>query len=128
MNAEAIANTGRVMGEVNADILAVIEAENRPALLRFSELLPLPQVNVKPYDHIMLVDGNDDRGIDVGLLTRDAWPIRTVVSHVDDRNDLGNRLFRPRLSGTGDREPGRRITLAACEPSEKQGLRQRCPE
>jgi endonuclease/exonuclease/phosphatase family metal-dependent hydrolase len=92
VNAEAIANTGRVMGLVDADILAVIEAESRPALLRFSELL-LPQVSVKPYDHIMLVDGNDDRGIDVGLLTRDAWPIRTVVSHVDDRDGSGNRLF-----------------------------------
>ena len=36
------------------------------------------------YPHIMVIDGNDDRGIDVGLLSR--FPIRSVKSHVDDLN------------------------------------------
>src|SRR5262249_28364957 len=29
----------------------------------------------------------------VGLLARDEWPIQTVISHVDDRDGSGNRLF-----------------------------------
>ena len=92
VTAEAIANTGRVIGLLDADIVAVIEAENRPALRRFSDQL-LPQVAVPPYPHIMLIDGNDDRGIDVGLMTREGFAVRSMVSHVDDRGDDGRRLF-----------------------------------
>src|SRR5262249_41077192 len=46
--------------------------------------------NAEPYPHVMLIDGNDDRGIDVGLLSR--FPIGTMRSHVDDLKD-GNRIF-----------------------------------
>ena len=45
------------------------------------------------YRHVMLVDGNDDRGIDVGLLTRTRFPIERVRSHVDDRDSNGNAIF-----------------------------------
>jgi exonuclease III len=38
----------------------------------------------KGYAHIMLIDGNDDRGIDVGLMTRDDHRIERMRSHVDD--------------------------------------------
>ena len=38
------------------------------------------------YRHVMLVDGNDLRGIDVGLLTTARRPIVNVESHVDDRD------------------------------------------
>ena len=38
------------------------------------------------YRHVMLVDGNDQRGIDVGLLTTARRPIVNVESHVDDRD------------------------------------------
>jgi endonuclease/exonuclease/phosphatase family metal-dependent hydrolase len=40
----------------------------------------------------MLIDGNDDRGIDVGLMTRANFPVESMVSHVDDM-DTGNRIF-----------------------------------
>ena len=60
---------------------------------------------VPPYDHIMLVDGNDDRGIDVGLMTRATAVIETVRSHVDDR--IGkDRIFSRDC-------PEFRLTLAA---------------
>ncbi len=32
----------------------------------------------------MLIDGNDERGIDVGLMTRDGRQITRIRSHVDD--------------------------------------------
>jgi hypothetical protein len=35
----------------------------------------------------MLIDGNDDRGIDVGLMSR--YPITQIASHVDDADDQG---------------------------------------
>ncbi len=40
----------------------------------------------------MLIDGNDKRGIDVGLLTKPSLSIKLLVSHLDDRQD-GNRIF-----------------------------------
>jgi endonuclease/exonuclease/phosphatase family metal-dependent hydrolase len=37
----------------------------------------------------MLIDGNDDRGIDVALLTQEGFPLGAVRSHIDDTDDSG---------------------------------------
>ena len=42
---------------------------------------------------VMLIDGNDERGIDVGLLTRDTYVIGNMRSHVDDRGADNKRIF-----------------------------------
>lgn len=90
VNDVAVQMTGKVVQELNADVLAVIEAEDRIALSHFNEQLLKP-LNAT-YRAIMLIDGNDDRGIDVGLLTRPGFDIESIVSHVDDMdNDL--RIF-----------------------------------
>jgi endonuclease/exonuclease/phosphatase family metal-dependent hydrolase len=75
--------TARVISDVGADVLAVVESESRPALKSFSDSL-LPMVGGRPYDHVMLIEGNDRRGIDVGIMTRADYPITGMVSHVDD--------------------------------------------
>jgi endonuclease/exonuclease/phosphatase family metal-dependent hydrolase len=80
-----------VMRDINADVLGVVEADNRTALKLFSDLL-LKKVNGKPYEHVMLIDGNDDRGIDVGILTRKGYDLLSVRSHVDDMLK-GKRIF-----------------------------------
>jgi hypothetical protein len=77
--------TAKVIAEgVNAEIIAVIEAEDRPSLLRFNE-----ELLGEKYRHIMLVDGNDPRGIDVGLMTKSGFPIRTIRSNVDAEDAQG---------------------------------------
>lgn len=86
VNEIATQMTAKVIKDVNADILAVVEAEDRIALTRFNDQL-LKSVDAE-YDRIMLIDGNDERGIDVGLFTKGAIEIESIVSHVDDR--LGN--------------------------------------
>lgn len=70
--------TAKVIDEVAADILCVVEAEDRPSLVRFNE-----ELLAHRYGHAMLVDGNDPRGIDVGLFCTGAIDIRSVRSHVD---------------------------------------------
>jgi endonuclease/exonuclease/phosphatase family metal-dependent hydrolase len=90
VNEVAIQMTGRVIQDVNADILAVVEAEDRIALKHFNEQLLAP-INAT-YGGIMLIDGNDERGIDVGLLTKPGLTIESLVSHVDDMQD-GRRIF-----------------------------------
>jgi endonuclease/exonuclease/phosphatase family metal-dependent hydrolase len=86
----AIFNTGRVIAETNADIQVCVEIESRPTLLRFNEQVLGAQFQ-KAYPHVMLIDGNDERGIDVGILSR--FPIVSMTSHVDDLNPNGERTF-----------------------------------
>lgn len=92
VNEIAVDNSGRVIKEVNADILAVVEAENRVALKMFSDHV-LDRVGGTPYENVMLVDGNDDRGIDVGLMTRAGFDIGDMRSHISDRDADGNVIF-----------------------------------
>ena len=89
VNAVATQNTARVIREINADVLATIEVDNRIAVLRFNDQV-LPDVTATPYPHVMVIDGNDDRGIDVGIMTR--LPVGTMRSHVDDLSDQ-TRIF-----------------------------------
>ena len=86
----ATLNTARVIAEVRPDIVLCVEAEDRPTLLRFNDQVLGPEHGAA-YPHVMLIDGNDDRGIDVGLLSR--YPVRNVRSHVDDRTAGGQRVF-----------------------------------
>jgi endonuclease/exonuclease/phosphatase family metal-dependent hydrolase len=93
----ATRNTARVIADVDADVLAVIEAEDRTALVRFNrDVLPNGfGAGEQPwsYDHAMLIDGNDDRGIDVGLFSKAEYDIATMRSHVDDRGPDHEPLF-----------------------------------
>lgn len=84
----AMRHTARVMKDVDAEILGVIEAENRISLNRFSGQM-LQLVGGTPYARVMLIDGNDDRGIDVAVLTRPGFEIGSVRSHVDDADGQG---------------------------------------
>ena len=78
IQAPAIENTGRIINELKADVLCLVEVESRPVLRRFNETM----LAAAPYPHAMLIDGNDERGIDVGLLSR--RPLLDLRSHVDD--------------------------------------------
>ena len=82
VNEVATQMTAKVIHDVGADILAVVEAEDRTTLTRFNSQM-LRAVGAE-YSQIMLIDGNDERGIDVGLLTRPGHVIGSIVSHVDD--------------------------------------------
>ena len=76
---------------MDADVQAIVEVESRPALLEFSDQV-LKTVGGNAFAHAMLIDGNDDRGIDVGVLTRDGFDIGIMRSHVDDEQN-GDRIF-----------------------------------
>jgi len=88
VNEVATRNTGQVIRDLKADVVGVVEAESRPALLRFSKNI-LSAAGGTPYEHIMLIDGNDDRGIDVAIMTRKNFEIASICSHVDDADNDG---------------------------------------
>lgn len=88
INERAMMHTAMVIRDVGADILGVVEAESRPTLQMFSDRM-LAKVDGTPYEQVMLVDGNDMRGIDVGLLARATSPITAIRPHIFDRDDDG---------------------------------------
>jgi endonuclease/exonuclease/phosphatase family metal-dependent hydrolase len=89
----ATENTARVIDAINADVLGIVEAEDRTTLRLFNKSV-IPTVNGNPYHHVMVIDGNDDRGIDVGILTRTKYPTKSIRSHVDDVDDVGTVFSR----------------------------------
>jgi endonuclease/exonuclease/phosphatase family metal-dependent hydrolase len=71
--------TGRVIKELKADVLCAIEVEDRLSLERFDT-----DVLNNRYKQAMLIDGNDPRGIDVGLYSN--FPITNIRTHIYDRS------------------------------------------
>ncbi len=85
VNDAGIYNTARVIAAVDADILALVEVEHRPALLSFQKgvLEPILKKSGRPtYPYGLVLDGNDSRGIDVAILSR--HPITDITPHVFD--------------------------------------------
>ncbi len=87
----AMEHTAMVIRDVGADVLGVVEAEARPVLDLFTAAM-LKKVGGTPYDQVMLIDGNDGRGIDVGLLSR--LPIAGVRTHIYDTDHIGTVFSR----------------------------------
>jgi len=96
IEAAAIDNTARVIAALDADVLCTVEVEDRPTLCRFNETV-LARIGaaaspaVAPYPHVMLIDGNDDRGIDVGIMAR--APVGLMRSNVDLPGPSGWPVF-----------------------------------
>jgi len=72
--------TGHVIRELDADVLCLIEVENMAILERFNSryLAPLK------YRHRVLIDGNDPRNIDIGVLSR--HPVSGIRTNRHVRN------------------------------------------
>ena len=79
-NNVAIQNTARVIKDTNADIICLVEVEDRIQVKEFLDDLLVPLGG--KYKHVMLIDGNDDRGIDVAIMSKK--PIGWVCSHADE--------------------------------------------
>jgi endonuclease/exonuclease/phosphatase family metal-dependent hydrolase len=100
----ALVHTARVLEDVGADIVGVIEAESRFALKRFADAGVV--IDGRPrYPHVMVVDGNDERGIDVGVLAGARFPLVGQRSHVDDTDHVG-RVFSRDCAEYHFRTPG----------------------
>lgn len=91
VNETATRMTAKVIQQIDADVIGLVEAENRPSLLHFRDDV-MAGNGAGSYEHVMLIDGNDDRGIDVAIMTRSGFGIDSICSHVDDTED-GKRIF-----------------------------------
>jgi len=80
---EARQSTADVVKALNPHVLCTVEVENRPFLQKFNS----QSLASKKFDYSMLIDANDPRGIDVGLLTR--FEILNIRTHMFDRDPAG---------------------------------------
>jgi len=80
-------NTGKVVRSVKADIACIVEADDRPSLKRFDT-----EVLRSKYRYEMLMDGNDTRGIDVGLYSR--FPLGNIRTHMFDGSSRSKTFSR----------------------------------
>jgi hypothetical protein len=74
VNEVATRNTARVIRDIEADVLAVVEAETRPALVKFSEHV-MPAVDAAPYPRVMLMGDLND--------TPDSAPLAPLLQQTD---------------------------------------------
>ena len=92
VNETSTQNTARVIHELDADMIAVLEAEARLPLRDFSRVM-LRRVGGEPYAHSMLIQGNDMRGINVGLMTKEGLEFESERTHVFDLDEDGDPIF-----------------------------------
>jgi predicted extracellular nuclease len=79
-------NIARVIRDANTDVLCMVEVENRPVLSQFHTDRLYGR-----YPYNMLIDGNDNRGIDVGLYSK--YELGGVWTNIYDVDDNGRKIF-----------------------------------
>ncbi|HKP69449.1 MAG TPA: endonuclease/exonuclease/phosphatase family protein [Pyrinomonadaceae bacterium] len=92
----AVKNTARVISDVDADLICLIEVEDRNLLQKFHDDM-LVKNFLKPsgrpgYPHILLIDGNDPRGIDVSFLSR--IPVRWLRSRMHETTQYDGKTVK----------------------------------
>jgi endonuclease/exonuclease/phosphatase family metal-dependent hydrolase len=80
-------NTAKVLKAVAADVQCLVEVESRDVLHNFNADV----LTSKKFSYNILIDGNDPRGIDVGLLSR--YRIKNIRTHIFDREKPTSRSF-----------------------------------
>lgn len=72
--------TALAIKETKADVIALQEVESLLALRRFRNIY----LKGQGYDHIIVLDGNDPRFIDVAVMSK--YPLENIDTHVDEWN------------------------------------------
>jgi endonuclease/exonuclease/phosphatase family metal-dependent hydrolase len=94
LNVQSALNTARVLQVLNADIQIVIEVENRIVLQKFHDDILYKQF-LQPngqtgYEYIYVIDGNDERGIDVGIMSK--YEVLSLNSHIHEKTEYNGEI------------------------------------
>lgn len=76
----AVKNKARVITEVNPDILLLQEIEGRASLEEFNAQL-LPEVEGESFQEVVVVQGSDKRGQEMGVMLKDGYRIKSIRTH-----------------------------------------------
>lgn len=92
----SVQNKARVIAEVNPDILLLQEVEDRSSLSQFNNDL-LPWFNAVPYRELVVLQGNDERGLEMALLTKNGYYLRGIDTFSNEYEEDENVLFDKNL-------------------------------
>ena len=92
ISTEAIRNKARLIAEADPDILIVQEIEDRAALDLFNQTY-LTEFGIRPFDQVLVLEGNDDRGMAMGIMTKNGYRLEMVKSHTTEKDRDGGPLF-----------------------------------
>ena len=84
----ARASTAAVVKELKADVLCTVEVEDRTILSDFNSQM----LGSRRFKYPMLIDANDPRGIDVGILSK--FEIVNITTHMFDKDSKGTIFSR----------------------------------
>ena len=79
----AIKNKARVIAELNTDVLLLQEIEDRVSLEEFNTQL-LPEFDCTPFQEVVVIQGSDKRGQEMGIMLKNGYRIKSVSCHPFD--------------------------------------------
>ena len=89
---KAILNKARLVAEIDPDILILQEVEDKASLMDFNSIF-LREYDIVPYDQVLVLEGNDARGLSMGILTKNGYRLDAVKSHGLDFVDRTDPIF-----------------------------------
>lgn len=92
INEIAVMNKAKVIKEVNADILVVLEVEDRASLVNFNRHF-LSSMGNSPYKEIVFLGTNDPFGRGIGVMAKDGFDLESIRTHVNDLDGEGKPIF-----------------------------------
>jgi len=89
---DSIKNKAKVILDVDPDIILLQQVENRKSLIQFHEIF-FKKNRESGYEEIMHLQGNDGRGLGMGILLKSGYHIKSIKSFANERDENGNLLF-----------------------------------
>jgi len=110
----AIINKTKVIMDTDPDILLLQEVEDRSALFEFRSTF-LEGSPEKDYGEIFHLEGNDFKGLGMGILLKKGYHIKSLRSFANERDIDGGNLFETNFIQLKIRIPyGRTIYVLNC--------------
>lgn len=92
INENAIKNKLKVIADTNADIILLQEVEDRASLTEFNTKMAL-DFDFIPYEQIMVIEGNNSKGLGMGIMAKPGYSLEGIKNHVHDLHTDGMPLF-----------------------------------
>ena len=88
----SVRNKARMIAEADPDILIVQEVEEKAALDLFNNNY-LPEFGIQPFERTLVLEGNEARGLGMGIMAKNGYRLDTVKSHATEKDWEGGPLF-----------------------------------
>lgn len=91
VNHNSTLHKARLIAEIDADILVLQEVEDKASLKEFNRMLK--DYDITSYDEVLVLEGNDDRGLSLAIMTKNGYRLDSVRCHTVDILDKNNHVF-----------------------------------